>query len=187
MENNDREKHINEKEGSEIMEWIKSIALAVIIALFIKKFIFTTTYVSGNSMFPTLENGDRLFATRVQFYFRLPERGEVILFDAPDDSNKKYVKRAIGLPGDTVDIEAGKVYVNGELLEEDYIEEGAYTETMGTSKWEVGPDEIFVLGDNRLPGASKDSRYFGTIDKSTIKGKTKYRIYPFNKFGSIED
>ncbi len=114
------------------MEWIKSILLAVIIALFIKSFVFNTTYVLGNSMYPTLHERDRLFANKIPLYFSSPNRGEIIVLKAPDIANKDYIKRVIGIEGgDTVAIIDGKVYLNGKLLEEDYIEEDVYTEVYG--------------------------------------------------------
>ncbi len=145
------------------MEWIKSILLAVIIALFIKSFVFNTTYVlGGNSMYPTLHERDRLFANKIPLYFSSPNRGEIIVLKAPDIANKDYIKRVIGIEGgDTVAIIDGKVYLNGKLLEEDYIEEDVYTEVYGGENyWEVPEGHVFVLGDNRHEGASKDSRFF---------------------------
>lgn len=144
------------------MEWIKSILLAVIIALFIKSFVFNTTYVLGNSMYPTLHERDRLFANKIPLYFSSPNRGEIIVLKAPDIANKDYIKRVIGIEGgDTVAIIDGKVYLNGKLLEEDYIEEDVYTEVYGGENyWEVPEGHVFVLGDNRHEGASKDSRFF---------------------------
>lgn len=176
----------NKDEKNEAMEWIKSILLAIVIALFIKTFIFNTTYVLGNSMYPTLHEKDRLFSNRISLYFSNPDRGDIVILKAPDVENKDYIKRVIGIPGDTVAIIDGKVYLNGNLLEEDYVEEDAYTETYGQNYWEVPEDHVFVLGDNRDGTASKDSRYFGCIPIKSIKGITSYRYFPFNdRFGKI--
>jgi len=176
----------NKDMKNEAMEWIKSILLAIVIAIFIKTFIFSTTYVLGNSMYPTLHEKDRLFANKIPLYFSDPNRGDIVVLKAPDVENKDYIKRIIGIPGDIVAIIDGKVYLNGDLLEEDYIEEGAYTETYGENYWEVPEDYVFVLGDNRAEGASKDSRYFGCIPIKSIKGITSYRYFPFNdRFGKI--
>ena len=176
----------NKDVKKEAMEWIKSIFLAVVIAVLIKSFIFSTTYVLGNSMYPTLHEKDRLFANKIPLYFSSPDRGDIVVLKAPDAENKDYIKRVIGLPGDTVAIIDGKVYLNGNLLEENYIEEDAYTEVYGENHWEVPEDHVFVLGDNRDEGASKDSRYFGCIPIKSIKGITNYRYFPFNnRFGKI--
>lgn len=176
----------NKDVKKEAMEWIKSILLAVVIAILIKSFVFNTTYVLGNSMYPTLQEKDRLFANKIPLYFSSPDRGEIVVLKAPDTVNKDYIKRVIGIGGDTVAIIDGKVYLNGKLLEEDYIEEGAYTEVYGENYWEVPEGYVFVLGDNRDEGASKDSRFFGCIPIESIKGITTFRYFPFNnRFGKI--
>ena len=171
----------------EVMEWIKSISLAIVIALLIKTFIFNTTYVLGNSMHPTLHERDRLFANKLSLYFSGPARGEIIVLKAPDTTNKDYIKRVIGVEGDIVAIIDGEVHLNGEILNEEYIDEDAYTHVYGDNYWEVPEGHVFVLGDNREEGASKDSRYFGCIPVDTVKGVTSFRYFPFNKnFGKID-
>ncbi len=175
------------KVKKEAIEWIKSILLAIAIAMFIKTFIFNTTYVLGNSMYPTLHERDRLFANKIPLYFSGPDRGDIVVLEAPDHPNKDYIKRVIGIGGDTVAIIDGKVYLNGELLEEDYIEKGAYTHVYSENYWEVPEGYVFVLGDNREEGASKDSRYFGCVPLESIKGIANFRYYPFNdRFGKIQ-
>lgn len=169
----------------EIFEWIKSIVVAVIIAILLKTFVFNTTYVMGNSMHPTLHEADRLFANKLTLYFSGPERGEIIILKAPYE-DKDYIKRVIALEGDTVDIVDGRVYLNGKELKEDYIEDGVYTHVYGKDHWEVEEGHIFVLGDNREEGASKDSRYFDLIPIESVKGITSFRYFPFNKcFGKL--
>jgi len=171
---------------SEVFEWVTSIAWAVVIALIIKTFIFNTTLVRGSSMYPTLEERDRLFAQKVTLYFKSPDRGQIIVLKAPDEENKDYIKRVVGVEGDTINIIDGEVYLNGDLLEENYIEPGSYTQTYDESMWEVGKDELFVLGDNREPGASKDSRIFGLIPVDSVKGIANFRYFPFDKgFGKL--
>lgn len=177
----------NKEAKNEAVEWIKSILLAIVIAILIKTFIFNTTYVLGNSMYPTLHEKDRLFANKLPLYFSGPKRGEIVVLEAPDASNKDYIKRVIGIGGDTVAIIDGKVYLNGKVLVEDYIEKGAYTHIYGENYWEVPEGYVFVLGDNRDEGASKDSRYFGYISIDSIKGITNFRYFPFNnRFGKLE-
>lgn len=177
----------NEKKSSEALEWIKSIVIAIVVALFIKTFIFNSTYVLGNSMYPTLQEKDRLFAVKIPLYFNGPDRGDVVVLEAPDSENKDYIKRVIGLEGDKIEILEGRVYLNGELLEEDYIEEGSYTHVYDKNTWIVPKGEVFVLGDNRREGASKDSRYFGCVPLDSLKGITGFRYFPFdNRFGKIK-
>ena len=179
----------NEKkeEKSESIEWVKSIVAAILIALLIKTFIFNTTHVLGNSMYPTLHEKDRLFANKITLYFSTPKRGDIVIIKAPDSPKKDYIKRVIGIGGDIVEIESGDVYVNGELLYEDYIEEGSYTHTYKETYWEIPEDYLFVLGDNRNEGASKDSRYFEYKNKKDVKGITGFRYFPVNKeFGKLD-
>ena len=181
MENNDDKKNKNET-----IEWIKSIVTAVVIAVLIKTFVFNTTYVLGYSMYPTLHERDRLFSLKVPLYFSGPDRGDVIVLKAPDNTNKDYIKRVIGIAGDEVEIIDGKVYLNDQILEEYYIDKDAFTHTYNESLWTVPLGEVFVLGDNREEGASKDSRYFGCVSVKSIKGITGFRYFPFDdRFGKI--
>ncbi len=176
---------------SEIYEWVSSILWAVIIALIIKTFIFNTTLVKGESMYPTLEENDRLFAQKVSLYFKAPKRGDIVVIEAPDlsegEPKKDYIKRVIGVEGDRIKIEEGRVYLNDQLLVEDYIAEDSYTDAYDISEWEVEEGTVFVLGDNRLRNASKDSRYFGLVDLDLVKGIANFRFYPFKgKFGRLK-
>lgn len=183
MENHNQD---DKKEKNETFEWIKSIGTAIIIAVLIKSFIFNTTYVLGNSMYPTLHEKDRLFAIKVPLYFSGPGKGDVVVLEAPDNTDKDYIKRVIGLAGDKVEIIDGKVYVNDLIINEDYIDKDSFTHIYDASSWIVPPGQVFVLGDNREEGASKDSRYFGTIPIDSIKGITGFRYFPFdNRFGKI--
>lgn len=176
---------------SEIFDWIKSIVVAVLIALVIKSFVFNTIYVLGNSMNPTLQERDRLFSDRISLYISEPKRGDIVVIEAPDISEdereKDYIKRIIGVAEDKVEIKEGIVYLNGEVLQEDYIEEGIETQTYSENEWVVPDGEIFVLGDNRREGQSKDSRFFGCVPVDSVKGITKIRYFPFNnKLGLID-
>ena len=175
------------KSNTEVFEWVKSIALAVAIALLIKTFVFNTTYVLGNSMYPTLLEKDRLFALKIPLYFGGPETGDIVVLEAPDNPNKDYIKRVIALSGDKVEILDGKVYVNDKQLNEDYIVDDAYTYAYENSIWVVPDGELFVLGDNRAEGASKDSRYFGPVTKKSVKGVTGFRYFPIDdRFGDLD-
>lgn len=181
----------NDNEGKSkprivILDWIKSLVIALLIAFFIKTFIFNTTYVLGNSMYPTLKQKDRLFANKISLYFTTPKRGDIIVLAAPDEEGKDYIKRVIGVGGDKIGIINGKVFLNGEELVEGYIKPDAYTYIYNENYWEVPEDYVFVLGDNRDRGASKDSRYFGSIPVDSIKGITSFRYFPINKdFGPL--
>lgn len=172
---------------NEMIEWIKSISFAIIVAVFINTFLFNSTYVLGNSMQPTLHEKDRLFSIKVSLFFKGPERGDIAIIKAPDNDKKDYIKRVIGVEGDLVEIIEGRVYVNQKLLEEDYIEQDSYTHIYNMDTWEVPENEVFVLGDNREKNASKDSRTFGTVDVKSVKGITGFRYFPIDdRFGSLD-
>ena len=162
------------KAKEELVSWIKTIVLAVAIALFINFVIIVNATVPTGSMENTIMAGDRVIASRLSYTFSDPERGDVVIFKYPDDEDVLYVKRIIGLPGDVVEVKNGGVYVNGEALGEDYIKEtteGFY------GPYEVPEDCYFMMGDNR--NNSLDSRYwdnkFGEEDK--ILGKVLLKYY----------
>lgn len=169
----------------EILEWTKCIVISVLVALVIRTFIFNSTKVIGSSMYPTLEENDRLFSNKIVYIVGEPERGDIVIVKAPDAPKKDYIKRVVGVEGDKIEIIDGLVYLNDKELKEDYIEVGSFTETHTDSSWEVPKDHVFVLGDNRAPGASKDSRSFGIINKESIKGKASVRYYPMDKIGLL--
>lgn len=170
----------------EILEWIKCIVVSVLIALVIKTFIFNSTKVIGSSMYPTLEESDRLFSNKITYFIGEPERKDIVIIKAPDDPKKDYIKRIIAIEGDNVEIKDGLVYLNGEKLNEDYLEIGSFTETHIESSWDIPEGHVFVLGDNRAPGASKDSRSFGAVKSDSVKGKASIRYFPWDKVGSLD-
>lgn len=170
---------------SEAWDWIKSIGIAIIIALIIRTFLFNSTRVVGDSMMPTLKEDDRLITNKIEYMITEPERGEIVILQAPDDENKDYVKRIIGVGGDMVEIVDGSVYLNGQLLEEDYISSDAYTHAYDEYKWEIPEGYYFVLGDNREFRASKDSRSLGLIPEDLIRGRASLRYFPMDRIGLL--
>lgn len=171
---------------SELFGWIMAIVFAVILALFIKTFIFNTTIVDGNSMYPTLENGDKLISLKISLLFDKPDKEDVVIFDSPLNPSDDYIKRVIAVEGDEVRISDGLVYVNGKKIDEYYIENGVSTQLDNSvDHWKIGEGMVFVLGDNRNYRASTDSRVFGEIPIDKIKGEAVFRYYPLNKIGVI--
>ncbi len=179
------------KEESRVLqsaiEWIRTIAIAILIAVLFKLFIGDTTRVKGNSMNDTLHNDDVLFVDKISMNISGLKRGDIVILDAPDEENTKYIKRVVGMPGDVVSIEDGKVYVNGEYYEENYTNTDTTNPITDESYWQLKDGEYFVMGDNRLVGQSNDSRAFGPITEESIVGHAVFRIYPFNSFEKIEE
>lgn len=162
--------------------WILPVAIAIVLAIIIRFFIGGATTVSGTSMEPTLNNGDFLLVSKIPTYFKKYHRGDILIIDSPD-LDEYYVKRLIGLPGETVEIKDGKVYINGKWMKEYYTSED--TASYANTKWKLGNNEYFVMGDNRASGASNDSRLFGPIPAEHIKAVSRFRIWPITKFMSM--
>lgn len=169
--------------SSVIWEYLKSFLLAVVIALIIRTFLFQITEVYGQSMYPTLHDRDRLFTNRIVYTIGTPERGDIVILNAPDRPSTYYVKRAIALGGDRIRIENGKVFVNDIEQKESYIN-GNFTD--GEINTVVPPGTVFVMGDNR--GNSHDSRSSDVsfVPVNDIEGKAIFRIWPFDSLGKLK-
>lgn len=210
----------------EALEWVYCIVIAVILALIFRYFIGTPTIVKQVSMNPTLVENQRLWLNRWGRTTKtLPERGDIITFEAPskkqyradevDEANpiakyeneptnifskfsyyvleigkESYIKRVIALPGEHVEIKEGKVFINGEELQEDYLQDGIVTDVSNTELYTgfddfVVPDNcVFAMGDNRTH--STDCRAFGCIPLEKIESKVAIRIWPLNQWGKVE-
>lgn len=171
----------------EIFSWIKTIAIAIILLFLIRTFLLTAITVNGESMSPTFEDRDKVLVNRVSEIQDL----DIVVFDAPD-ADKLYIKRVIGLPGDSVEVKDDVLYINGKVIDEPYIEENKeafpsvnltenFTLENLTQKTRVPEGMLFVMGDNRM--YSKDSRTFGFIKEDSLVGEVVLRYYPFNKIG----
>ena len=184
-------KEVNQSEPKgfkdSLIEWIKVFAMAIVLAFVITLFI-KPTLVRGDSMLPTLHENDYLIINRIGYKIGQPENGDVIVFKSSieqiDGTDKDLVKRVIGVEGDEVLITGGQVYVNGNLLDEPYLETGMYTE--GEIDLVVPEGKLFVLWDNRE--VSLDSRYdkVGLVDVNDVEGKVFVRLYPFNNISLID-
>ena len=174
-----------EKETStaaEIKDWIVSIVVAVALAMFIRTFIVELYVVDGPSMRPTLESEERLVVNKFIYRFRVPEKGEVLVFQYPRDPSRDFIKRVIATPGDTIEIREGRVLVNDQLLTEDYILEKTRSEYPKTT---VPEGRIFVMGDNR--NNSEDSRFadVGVVPYDLIKGKAILVFWPISAYKTL--
>ncbi len=189
-DNKDKEEPSKEKKKkgvlNELLSWVMTFVIAITAALVIKNYVIINANVPTGSMENTIMPGDDLIGFRLAYTFSDPKRGDIIIFNAPDEPDQKYIKRVIGLPGETVTIENAKVYIDGELLEEDYLKEEEWVNWNDGYKFEVPEDSYLVLGDNR--NGSKDARLWNNkyVHKDAIIGKAFIRWYPFDRFGKIE-
>ncbi len=169
--------------GALIWSYFKIILIALLFALVLRAYVIDITKVDGTSMNATLVNKDNIITAKIAYVLNEPERGDIIVFDAPDTAGEDYVKRIIGLPNEEIIIENGTVYIDGQVLKEPYLASGVYTD--GEIRMVIPDGFYFVMGDNRT--VSRDSRAaeVGVINKDLIHGKAVFRIFPFSSFGSI--
>lgn len=178
------QKPVNVKK--EILSWVLYIGGVLLATFLIVHFVGQRTGVIGLSMYPTLDDGDNLLVDKISYRMHEPERFDIIVFPEPETGEKNYIKRIIGMPGETVQIIDGEVYINGDLLEEHYCQELMDYYGVAEEPLEIAEDEYFVLGDNR--NNSKDSRVdvVGNIKREKIIGRAFWRVWPFSKFGKVE-
>lgn len=171
----------------EVLGWVLYIAIIIGATYLIVTFVGQRTRVSGDSMESALHNGDNLIVDKISYRFRDPERYEIIVFPYQYQENTFYIKRIIGLPGETVQVKEGEVYINGELLGENYgleqIEEGK--EGLAIDPITLGEDEYFVLGDNRNHSSDSRDPSVGILTKDDLIGRAWVRIWPLNSIGVI--
>ncbi|MBR3750823.1 MAG: signal peptidase I [Clostridia bacterium] len=171
----------------EIISWVSCVTIAVLIALLITNFVFVFVKVEGDSMLYSLHTDNYLFVWRAGYIFSPPQRGDVVICNFPDENGKydntTYIKRVIGLPGETVSIHQGCVYIDGRKLEESYIDPSVKG-TGSMAPVVLGEDEFFVLGDNRVN--STDSRKVGGIKRDKIMGQAVQVLYPFDQFAPVK-
>ena len=162
--------------------------LAVLLGTYLLiTFVGQRTSVSGSSMEPTLSNNDQLILDKISYRFSVPKRFDIIVFPFQYKENTYYVKRVIGLPGETVQIDLeGNIYINGEILEEDYGKEKINFPGLAVEPITLGDDEYFVMGDNRNNSSDSRDPSVGNIRRSNIIGKAWVRIWPLNKFGVLK-
>lgn len=175
----------------EFISTILYIVVALVIFLLVRHFLFAAVSVEGDSMVPTLHDNDRLILNKVAAI----DRFDIVVFNAPDDPGKQYIKRVIGLPGDTVEVRDDVLFVNGEEVPEEYLQTDYFTLDESdnftndfnlailTGIEKVPEGHYFLLGDNRIN--SKDSRFFGFVEESAIIGTTDLRIWPLSDLGDM--
>ncbi|MEK7603589.1 MAG: signal peptidase I [Patescibacteria group bacterium] len=171
-----------------IWETIKVVVISLAIILPIRYYLVQPFFVKGASMEPNFEDGDYLLVDELSYRFSEPARGDVIIFRYPGDKSQFFIKRVIGLPGETIEIKNNEVMIynvdhpDGFVISEEYLD--AVQETLGNMLMRLDGNEYFVLGDNRL--RSSDSRRWGPVNKTLITGKAFIRAWPFNRFDKIQ-
>lgn len=170
----------------EILSWVFYIAFVLVLTWVIITFVGQRTRVDGRSMMNTLHDGDNLIVEKLSYRFSDPKRFDIIVFP-PTGKKEYYIKRIIGLPGETVQIdENGNIYINGELLKENYGAETIQNPGRAANPITLGDDEYFVMGDNRNNSKDSRSEEVGNVKRSQIIGRAWLRIWPLNKFGLLK-
>ena len=170
----------------EVLSWVFYIAFVLVLTWVIITFVGQRTRVDGRSMMNTLHDGDNLIVEKLSYRFSDPKRFDIIVFP-PTGKKEYYIKRIIGLPGETVQIdENGNIYINGELLEENYGAETIQNPGRAAKQITLGDDEYFVMGDNRNNSKDSRSEEVGNVKRSQIIGRAWLRIWPLNKFGLLK-
>lgn len=170
------------KMRSPVLMWLRDLGISLIVSAFIIVFLYQPVKVEGTSMLPGLEDQERIFINKFVYRFGTVERGDIVVFHYPRDPNKSYIKRVIGVEGDRVRIENGRVFVNGRQLEEPYVPE-EYADLRSYSEVKVPPHSFYLLGDHRT--SSSDSRDFGPVDQQFIYGKAVFVYWPVEKLGKL--
>ena len=169
---------------SATIHWTRDLLVSVVIAVVIILFIYQPVKVEGTSMMPALVDQERIFINK--FVYRLGvgsvDRGDMVVFWAPHDPTKSYIKRVIGTPGDVVEVDNGTVLLNGQPLEEEYVPE-EYRDHASMEPKRVPENQYFVLGDHR--SSSNDSRSWGMVPRRYIYGKAVFIYWPLDKIGLI--
>ncbi len=172
-----------------LLEVAETLVLTLVIFLTVQFFVVQPYQVQQQSMEATLEPGQYVLVDKLTPHFDDYKRGDIVVFPPPngyaesDQPGVPFIKRVIGVAGDTVEIRDGTVYVNGRALDERYVYQGQPTTATGTSRWYIEPGQLFVLGDHRE--RSLDSRVFGPINKNTVIGRAWLRYWPANSFGFL--
>lgn len=176
------EAHGSSMAESRLSLWLRDILISVAASFLIIMFLYQPVRVEGTSMQPELRDQDRLFINKFAYHFESISRGDVVVFHYPRDPEKSYIKRIIALPGDKLDIEDGRVYVNGTRVQEPYVPRD-YRDSRSVPAIVIPQNEYFVMGDHR--SISSDSRDFGPVERELIYGKAAFVYWPADNMGVI--
>ncbi len=174
MKKNNKKEEVVNKDFKYYVKEIVPYILVIVLVLLVKRFIVSPVNVVGSSMYDTLHDGDIMILNETSYYFKDIKRFDIVVVKAPGEL---IIKRVIGLPGEKIKYEKGKLYINGKYVKENFSHDG----TDDFAEVKIGKNEYFVMGDNR--DNSLDSRYFGPFNKKNIRGKTSITLFPFSRFG----
>ncbi|HSR51077.1 MAG TPA: signal peptidase I [Acidobacteriota bacterium] len=167
----------------ELRSWMRDIFFAALAAILIVIFVVQPVKVEGTSMEPRLEDQERIFVNKFVYHFSDIDRGDIVVFWYPRDPAKSFIKRVVALPGETVEIRSGVVYIDGQRLSEPYVPPSFFDYTSYPPET-VPQDHFFVLGDHR--NSSNDSRNWGPVPRDNVFGKAVFRYWPVSRLGLIE-
>lgn len=170
------------KHGMYLGEILESVAIAVILAVIIRFFLFQPFYIPSGSMEPTLKPGDRIIVNKITYRFSQPRRGDIMVFKYPRDPSRDFIKRIVGLPGETLEIKDSVVYINNKKIPQPYLPPGLQFGSFGPVNIPEG--SYFMMGDNR--NNSEDSRVWGTLPRENIVGKAMFIYWPLTRIGATK-
>lgn len=185
QENNKKPENRKKKFFGSIIELGIYLAIIILCVTVVPRYVIQRTIVDGSSMMNTLKDQENLLVEKVSYHFSDPDRFDIIVFYPKGrDYEDYYIKRVIGLPGETVQIIGSSIYIDGKELKEDYGKDPITSSGLAAEPIKLAEDEFFVMGDNRT--VSEDSRSIGPVKKKNIEGRAVLRIYPFSKFGTLD-
>jgi signal peptidase I len=171
------------KRGGGVIEFL--VILLVSFALvfgFVRPFVVEAFYIPSESMVPTLRVGDRVLVNKFIYRFTEPERGDIVVFESVEGGGEDLIKRVVGVPGDRISVRGGRLFVNGELQRERYVNK-KFPDSSSSARTTVPEGHVFVMGDNRVN--SRDSRFFGPVPKEKIEGEAFLRFWPPDRIGLL--
>jgi signal peptidase I len=173
---------VSSSKGTGIGVWLRDLIISAGISVLIITFLYQPVRVEGTSMLPRLEDHDRLFINKFVYHIESIQRGDIVVFHYPRDPEKSYIKRVIGLPGDRIWIEHGRVWLNGVQLDEVYVPD-RFRDTRSMPETVIPEDSYFMMGDHR--SISSDSREFGPVERDLIYGKAVFVYWPARDAGVV--
>ncbi|MBE3557325.1 MAG: signal peptidase I [Firmicutes bacterium] len=168
-----------ERQGREALQWLEAVVIALAVVIVVRMFIFSPFVVSGSSMYPTLQDGERVIVNKLVYRFHPPAYDQIVVFVPPGQAGEDYIKRVIGLPGDIIAVRNGVLYRNGKRIEEPFIN-GPMTSDFPATR--VPADHLFVMGDNRNDSLDSRSPTVGMVPMENLVGEAALVLWPPSDF-----